>query len=448
MSGAIGVGLVALIVALVVAGGIRLLPPRQSIPLHLKHHPLVDVGKGFLSEDTVEALLAMTRKIKTIGTAARDYDMYSTVADNIGEAVPFNKSLGKCPATFLMPNGDKTTCVIPGRADVGRHYVRSGGTEGLKERFDILVSRVQPFQKLLFDWSEHDVAVRLMADPKFVQLAKDVCPKDRQFLDPFQFNLVVQVPGQTVATHIDAPVFMHATRRTAPQWLLASMVFSGLFHHDYVNQVQLVGYYHKWTDTDRGGKFYFWNDDNEMPHVSDPVSGSANSVDGVKVIHAAALYMGHRKPPAMQKDTVNVLEYQGTDEQHSGRHTWAVTANGAILEKYDESEIRFSAVYRAHCFRDEAERETFRRNVQEEAWSTDHILSVFEGDMKARGVWPFAHNDTAIERSSAADRYELGLAIMDEYVKYPYSPFAKMPLNYCALDRAFPSVGPILDWVC
>lgn len=37
--------------------------------------------------------------------------------------------------------------------------------------------------------------------------------------DPFQFNFILSVPGQTVALHLDAPYFFGATRFQVPQWL-------------------------------------------------------------------------------------------------------------------------------------------------------------------------------------------------------------------------------------
>jgi hypothetical protein len=47
------------------------------------------------------------------------------------------------------------------------------------------------------------------------------------------------VPGQTVAMHLDAPYFWGASRVSVPQWLLVSMVFSGLFQDKFVDQVQV-----------------------------------------------------------------------------------------------------------------------------------------------------------------------------------------------------------------
>jgi hypothetical protein len=81
-----------------------------------------------------------------------------------------------------------------------------------------------------------------------------VCPAQKQVLDPFQFNFILQVPGQTVAAHIDGAYFWGATRFQYPQWLLAVMVFSGLFKEQFVDQVQVVGYLHDWTPTDVSAK--------------------------------------------------------------------------------------------------------------------------------------------------------------------------------------------------
>ena len=49
----------------------------------------------------------------------------------------------------------------------------------------------------------------------------------------------MQVPGQTVPLHIDGAYFWGATRFQMPQWLLAAMVFSGLFQDLFVDQVSV-----------------------------------------------------------------------------------------------------------------------------------------------------------------------------------------------------------------
>ena len=193
-----------------------------------------------------------------------------------------------------------------------------------------------------------------------------MCPKNKPFLDPFQFNFIMQVlqgplpllslstplpnrgsvysraitsrpqvPGQTVAMHLDAPFvpqpfpsqphspsqfhflryFWGASRVSVPQWLLVTMVFSGLFQDKFVDQVQVgpppafsrhlflylvtshpshgsfspqvVAYLHEWTD-DRGGAFVYWKDNSGKMHSVPPSPLSGSSVDGSKTVHAGA----------------------------------------------------------------------------------------------------------------------------------------------------------------
>lgn len=75
----------------------------------------------------------------------------------------------------------------------------------------------------------------------------------------------------TQATHLDGVYFKGATRFQFPQWLLAAMKFSQLWEDDFVDQVQVVAYYHEWEDEDRGGLFALW-DDNAPPKFIQPVS--------------------------------------------------------------------------------------------------------------------------------------------------------------------------------
>lgn len=405
------------------------LPKRFNIPPHLLGHPIVD-RPDFLSEKTVDDLLQWSRNLGSIPSVTRDTDSYKVKRTHMGEAAPFNNVTKKCPTPYLIPGENKQECVFPGRIDVGRHYILAGGIEGLKESADILTSRVQPFIKYIFNYSEHPVAKALFESEEFSKLAKAVCPADKQgILDAFQFNLVLQVPGQTVATHIDAPVFYHANRFEFPQWLLVSMVFSGLFVDDFVHQVQVVTYFHKWKTTE-GGEFWFWDDATGVPKKSYPASRSANSVDGSKIAHAATVYKPSQRPPILNQNANNELKYNGNTKK------WEVLSDKKVQAVYNESDLRFAAVYRARCFADEKDLEAFKE-AQQNQYSLEFVLDTFRADLRKRGVYRDGMN-----------AYDLGMLIMDTYVKYPYSPSAMIMFNYCALDRLLPWTAPLLRWIC
>lgn len=404
-------------------------PPRLRLPPHLLGHPIVD-KPNFLDETTVDDLLDWTRRLGALPSVTRDTDSYKVKREHIGEAVPINNVTKKCDKPFLIPDAKREFCVFPGRIDVGKHFIMAGGLEGLKEPYETIVSRVQPFIKYIFNYSEHPVPKRLFESEEFTKLAKEVCPSHKQgVLDYFQFNLIVQVPGQTVASHIDAPVFYHANRFEFPQWLLASMVFSGLFQDDFVDQVQVVAYYHKWKTSD-GGEFYFWDDLSGQAKKSFPASRSANSVDGSKVVHAAAIYQPKKTPPILDQNARNELEYNKLTKQ------WEVKSDGIVARVYNEEEIRFGAVYRARCFADKADQAAFRKG-QANQWSLDYVLGIFKKDLVSRGVY-----------REGIDAYDLGLLIMKTYISYPLSPNAVFPYNYCALSRLYPWTAPLLKLVC
>lgn len=108
-----------------------------------------------------------------------------THAQHIGEAQPIRAD-GICEHPFLVPNSARTECILPGRIDIGRHYILSGGTEGLKEEYESLVSRVQSFGVYLWDLQAHPVIQQLFASDTFTRAAGEVCPPHKQLLDPFQ----------------------------------------------------------------------------------------------------------------------------------------------------------------------------------------------------------------------------------------------------------------------
>jgi len=103
----------------------------------------------------------------------------------------------------------------------------------------------------MFDLQEFPIISKLFEDQKFRHMAQTICPDDQQHLDPFQFNIIIQTPGQSVATHIDGVYFWGASRFQFPQWLLAVMKFSGLFEDRFVHQVQVVAYLHNWAPEEK-----------------------------------------------------------------------------------------------------------------------------------------------------------------------------------------------------
>ena len=276
----------------------------------------VAVVPEIISKSSAEALRAL---VKTMGregypTNINDLDSYTTTHEHVGEARPIGAD-GRCDHPFLVPSKDGTLCLLAGRIDIGRHFIMSGGVDGLREPYETLISRTLSFGKYMFNLTQYPEAAALFKSPQFVAAARKVCPAAKQHLDPFQFNFIIQVPGQTVPLHIDGAYFWGATRFQMPQWLLAAMVFSGLFEDAFVDQVQVVAYLHEWDVESRAsaGEFVHWATAAPQRVVPNPRAGTA--VDGSKTVHAAVRYAGRKggdaTPPPLDKSVRALLRFEG-----------------------------------------------------------------------------------------------------------------------------------------
>lgn len=407
--------------------------PLPRIPEHLLGHRALYFD-NFIRKEVAATLVEIMKQKKTFPTNVNDLQFYKTIHEHIGEARPVGAD-GTCDHPFLVPSSDRSLCILPGRIDVGRHFIKYGGNGGLKESYARLVSRVQSFGQYIF---ELDATMQgLFTEPIFLEAATGVCPGDKPHLDPFQFNYIMQVPGQTVAMHLDAPYFWGASRFSLPQWLLVCMVFSGLFRDRFVDQVQVVAYLHEWAAPDRGGSFVYWNDNTGAAHRVAPNPLSGSSMDGSKTVHAADVYMPETAMPVFDKSADNALVYLAQDR-------WALVSNNATLAEYATSDLRMTVVYRARCFTSPGEAELFRAQMTEpsQQLSLESILGVFAADLVRQGKM------ASVSEALSMDRLDLALLLLDTYAVYPLPQHSLMPYNYCALGRTHPGLAPILALFC
>lgn len=394
-----------------------------------------------LGKDDAAALRNLTKRMGSFECNTADVKYYTTEYDNVGEAVPLQNG-ENCDHRYLVPSIDRKHCILPGRIDIGRHFILTGGIGGLKERQTDLVARMLSFGRYIFKPSDYPPIEKLFTAGKFQAAAHRVCPSERQVLDPFQFNIIIQLPGQSVPMHIDAPYFHGATRFQYPQWLLAVMVFSNLFADVFIDQVQVVAYFHEWQDAEaRGGNFAYVASDSKKPPVEQLASPRAGSaVDGSKVVHAGDVYMPSRRPPQMEKSSDNVLVYRGND-------TWVVTSDGRTIAEYSTDDLRLTVVFRARCFANETEKNHFNASDPDPATklSLDQIFSRLREDLVTKG--------RLSTKDAGLQPLEFALMLLDEYVKYPlpHRNKAWIPYNFCAIfadSTGFTVLDMALSWMC
>ena len=169
---------------------------------------------------------------------------------------------------------------------------------------------------------------------------------------------------------------------------------------------------------------------NAAPHSHPPDPLGAISLDGTKVVHAAAVYMPTVKPPRIDRSKIVTLRYDGGQ-------TWSVVSDGEVMQTYHEDQLRLSIVYRARCFASEEARLRFHSLPASEFLTLDDILGRFRDDLLKRGVLTKAQVE-------ADDRLELAMAILETYITYPFSTESIVPYNYCAATMQYPWLKPAL----
>lgn len=303
--------------------------------------------------------------------------------------------------------------------------------------------------------------------------------------------MVVMLPGQELAQHLDAPWFWGANRFTHPQWLLVAMAGSRLWEHLRVPQIQGLVWLHKDGTPDNsghGGQFYLYPDGPAGDMVE--VNSTFNAMlvtDGCRVIHGVnrfhvrplpptsrasgwgALTCARRVPRSPSARSPNSRRRRTTScasrtecgictprGPRCGPHPAGDAPQGSRpdpaalsqLETYKMEELRVSLVWRARCFESEEEKRRWDAHVaSKEHIPLEEILDKLTQDLRRRGALP--------KSGPVPPPLELADLMMREYAPYPIANTDKafIPYNYCALERLAPAwlkpaVNAVLDLFC
>ena len=184
----------------------------------------------------------------------------------------------------------------------------------------------------------------------------------------------LMVPGQELAVHTDVPEFRGANRKLVPQWLLVVMHHSGLFDEYRMPIATAIAWFH---DCD-GGELAYWPDG----------ATSRRSATGCAYNTAMVLDTDSRVPRRRPHRRRRRRRPSADPARHHARlrrRSNVVVARGrrqrARALQWDE--LRFSVSWKAYCFRDEHERDTWRDHRDD--LTLDVILDRLVDDLRERG---------------------------------------------------------------
>eukprot|EP01084_Bolivina_argentea_P202955 346676_1 len=242
--------------------------------------------------------------------------------NDIGEAENANEN-NQCDNPYLIFNENDNKCMLPVRADVATHYIKSGGWNGWKESAEKLISRMVYFVEYSFNYTNLMEFQEIFESKVFIENAKKVCLGEKKqnmetkninsvYIRRFQANFILHIPGQNIPMHYDVPFFIGASRYIYPKWLLVVMERSGLFKDRRVPQVQIVTYLHDNNDTNRqnrGGEFLLWSEGiNQEPLTVRTYPNSAIFADGTLAVHTTTTLYPNRKNMPIMFDKDDLIE--------------------------------------------------------------------------------------------------------------------------------------------
>jgi hypothetical protein len=144
---------------------------------------------------------------------------------------------------------------LPQRFDVGLNYSVAGmDGSGLQDDTDTAASRSNYFRET-YAYGTDILAPGIeafMELPAIAKHARRVSACD--FVGPAIIYANLLVPGQELPIHTDVPEFRGANRKNLPQWLLVTMLHSGLFEEWRIPILTCVS----WFGDPEGGAFTFF----------------------------------------------------------------------------------------------------------------------------------------------------------------------------------------------
>jgi hypothetical protein len=286
------------------------------------------------------------------------------------------------------------------RHDALMNFLRTGGLARAQEGPEALGVRTSYFrEEYAYGRDERidGIGTFLYHEP-FVEAARSI--HGRAVIEPAIAYANLMVPGQELAVHTDVPEYRGANRKLVPQWLLVVMHHSGLFDEYRMPIATAIAWFH---DCD-GGELAYW---------PDGAAGGARrhrvSYNTALVLDTDTVFHGVDRIADVGADDLPRIR-PGTTLDYSDDRAWTLhAADGTELARYRWDDLRFSVSWKAYCFRDAHERDTWREHRDD--LTLDAILDRLMDDLRSHDR---VSGDVA--RDGA-----LGQLLIDEYVTFPIS---------------------------
>lgn len=286
---------------------------------------------------------------------------------------------------------------LPQRFDAAFNFLRTGGRLGFRDAdLTTLVSRTNYFRET-YAYADEVFAPGiepLVRNERLIDAAQQIF--DRPIVEPAIVYANILLPGQELAVHTDVPEFRGLNRKLHPEWLIVVAHHSGLFDRYRMPIATSVSWY---QDTD-GGEFAFY------PRGAEgPATAYAVHCNTALVMDTDSVFHGVDRVAELDQPMPTFLPRMRLHPEGDGR--WVVRDGDELIGRYHWDDMRFSISWKAYCFRDGGERETWKAGSDD--LQIDVVLDTLCADLRERG---------RIGDARPPNR-ELAEVLVDEYVKFP-----------------------------
>ena len=263
---------------------------------------------------------------------------------------------------------------LPQRFDAAFNYIQHG-IDGLGNSDDVTTAaqRTNYFRETYAYGTDIQApgVEPFFTHPDLLRVASEVT--GRPLIVPAIVYANILTPGQELAIHTDVPEFRGADRKRMPQWLLVTMLHSGLFDDYRIPIATCVS----WFGANPGGAFAYYPEGAQG--VRESMAATHNTailIDTDQVFHGVERVTPKAFFPEIDKGAT--LTFKGDNQ-------WSLAKpNGEEVAQYTWADLRYSISWKAYCFRDEVEQEKWA--TKSDDLTLEQILQTLESELIDRGV--------------------------------------------------------------
>ena len=210
-------------------------------------------------------------------------------------------------------------------------------------------------------------------NPRFIEAAKDIFNAD--VISPLAMMTNLNAPSPAGPMHLDLPFFRGAHQREVPAWMLAPMGYSGLFGRWAIPVATTLTWFYR----GQGGEFEFWQDGPDQPSrlFADLGNNHALVADNEYTYHRVC-------EVGSSDDFLDANEVPYDAELHLDNDEWVIRDRRVELARYRRDEMRLSVLWKAFCFRDQAEADAFTSGADN--LTPALVVEQFQDDLRRRGI--------------------------------------------------------------